>query len=103
MVTTASVALFAVAANVDVQPWLDRSILLDIVLWCLAIGAGLALLLSGSRPSDVLHLVYAPILIGVIVVGRYLGRRPRGRYQAAWMVASMLLSFGVLARLAMTA
>jgi hypothetical protein len=83
-----------------VQPWLDRSILLDLALAAVAALAGIAAFMRAG-PADMLHLLYGAVLLVVIAGGRYLGRRP-GRSQAGWVAVSSLVALGVIVRLAMT-
>ena len=58
------VAVVAVAIGWDRfgrpgRPAVDRAILVAIVAALVAIGAGLLLLVTGGRPADALHFVYA--------------------------------------------
>ncbi len=86
--------------DVGVQPWLDRSILLDLPLAALAALSGVAAFIHAG-PTESLHLLYGALLLIVIAGGRYLGRRP-GRSQAGWVAASSVVALGVIVRLAMT-
>lgn len=103
LLATGAVSILSFGRDIDTQPWLDRLILTAIGITVAAGIVGLGLILTGARPSDALHVVYGVLPGLCIAAGRYLGRQQRGRSQAAWVLASVVLSLGILARLAMTA
>lgn len=99
--TTTVLAAVMFVRNVDGQPWLDRLILVDLLMGLLAAGTGLVVIISGRGPMDRLHLLYGGILIFIIGAGRWIGR-PAGRRQTGWIALSSAIALAVIGRLAMT-
>src|SRR5439155_10207093 len=72
----AAVALLVVTATSAVtarplQPLLDRLILGELAALAVAVAAGALLLVSGHRPSDPLHLLYAVSALAILPVARF--------------------------------
>ncbi len=82
--------------------WLDRAILVALVLAGINAITGLVMLASGSRPSDLLHVVYAAAALIVLPVARWAGRRPEPGRRAMWVAAGSLVLAGILLRLGQT-
>lgn len=57
----------------------DRTILVALALVAVAIVSGLVILLTGGRPSDPLHLVYAVVALLILPLMRFWGRLERHR------------------------
>lgn len=73
----------------------DRTILLALALVAVGIASGLVVLLTGGRPDDPLHLVYAVAALLVLPVARFWGRLERHR-TAVLGVGGVLLAALVL-------
>ncbi len=76
----------------------DRFGLIVVGLLLIAALAGLAQLVSGARPKEDLHLVYAAIAIGLIPLARSFVAG-RNRREAVVIVAAYVVLAGVLFRL----
>ncbi len=71
------------------------------VVSAIIVGAasGLLMLLSGARPADGLHLLYAVIAIALIPLARSFLGRASGRGAAALLLIAFVVLGGVLYRL----
>src|SRR5439155_3134230 len=70
----AGLVLVAAASAITarpLQPLLDRLILGELVALALAVAAGALLLVTGHRPSDPLHLLYAVAALAALPVARF--------------------------------
>jgi hypothetical protein len=99
---TLAVGLPTLVRDRSPQPWLDRIILLDLAAGALATLSGLALVLTGDRPRDTLHLVYGVVVLAVVPSTRYMARAGRWRRRAGWISLGAVLGLLLVARLAMT-
>jgi hypothetical protein len=99
--TTAVFAVVAFIRDVDAQPWLDRLILIELVVGILAASIGLVLVVVGPGPADGLHVLYGVVLVVTIGAGRWIAGSA-GRRQAGWIAISSAIALGVIARLVMT-
>jgi len=94
--------------RVDHRFAVDRLVLLVVGLVAANGFAGSLLLAGGSRPADVLHLLYGPAALVTMPIGVWLSRRGRDlRSPAAprhhgWLVAAALVLLGIELRLFMT-
>jgi hypothetical protein len=98
---TTALAAVSFARGLDGQPWLDRLILVELLIGLLSAATGAALVLFASGPEDGLHVLYGIVLLLIIGVGRWLGREG-GRRQAGWIALSSVIALGVFGRLVMT-
>jgi hypothetical protein len=97
------VAAIALALGVNgARLWLDRAILVALVLAGLDAFVGIALIASGHGPSDLLHVVYGAAALVVLPVVRWAGRGRDLSRRALWVVAGSVVLAGVLLRLAQT-
>jgi len=99
---TLAVGLLTLARDRSPQPWLDRIILADLAVGALAALTGLALVLTGDRPRDTLHLIYGVIVLAVVPSTRYMARAGRWRRRAGWISVGALVGLVLVSRLAMT-
>jgi hypothetical protein len=100
LIVAASIAL-ALGAR-EARLWLDRAILVALVVAGLDAVVGIALIASGHAPSDLLHVVYGAATLVVLPVVRWAGRGRDLRRRALWMVAGSVVLAGVLLRLTQT-
>ncbi|HEX3428325.1 MAG TPA: hypothetical protein VHS36_05925 [Candidatus Limnocylindrales bacterium] len=69
---------------------------------------GLVVVGLGSRPADVLHLIYGPAALITLPVGVWLGRRPGAGgmtsplRREAWLLGAAVVLLGIEVRLFMT-
>jgi hypothetical protein len=95
-------------ARVDHRFAVDRLVLLVVGLLAANEIAGLFLLADGSRPADVLHVLYGAAALVTLPVGVWLSRRGPTDPDAAvprrdgWLVAAAVLLLGIELRLFMT-
>jgi hypothetical protein len=99
---TLAIGLLTLARDRSPQPWLDRIILVDLAVGALAALSGLALVLAGDRPKDVLHLIYGVVVLAVVPSTRYMARAGRWRRRAGWISLGALIGLALVGRLAMT-
>ncbi len=78
----------------------DRGVLAAIVLVVIAIGSGVVLFATGSRPADGLHLLYAAVALLVLPAVRFPAAFARRRGLAVGLGAVVLVALVV--RLAQT-
>lgn len=71
-------------------------------LLIVASASGAILLVTGSRPADGLHLLYAGIALAVIPLARSFTGQERGRGTAALLLAAFVVLGAVLYRLLTT-
>jgi hypothetical protein len=108
IVAGVAVALLALAAVVSVavgrpsRAGLDRLVLLALGGLALASIAGIAVLVAVGPPTDGLHLLYAVLAPGAVVLGRAVGglRGTRGRL---WLAGAAAVGVGLVIRLFLTA
>ena len=82
--------------------WLDRAILVALILAAIDALVGIALIASGHGPSDLLHVVYGAAALLVLPIARWAGRGGDTRRRALWVAAGSVVLAGVLLRLAQT-
>jgi hypothetical protein len=85
----------------------DRAVLAVLVLLAAAGLAGIALVVSGSRPLDPLHLVYGPAALVCLPIAIWIGARTRaGRgsrlRQDVWTAGGGIVLLGLALRLLAT-
>lgn len=80
----------------------DRLLLADLAAALAAAVIGVLLLVTGSRPADPLHFLYAAVALGALPTARYLARTGTERRRAAIMAIGCLVMAGVVVRLFMT-
>ncbi len=80
----------------------DRLILLDLGAVAGAVVVGALLLVTGERPADPLHFLYAVVALLAFPVARYFGRSGTSRRRTTIMAIGCLVAAGVVARLFMT-
>jgi hypothetical protein len=81
--------------------WLDRSILAAIALVGIDVVVGLALLVTGARPADPLHFLYAVLALAALPAARFWGglrRSPR----AGMILLGAIVLVGLVVRLYQT-
>lgn len=97
------VAAIALALGVHAaRLWLDRMVLVALILAGINALAGIALIASGHAPSDLLHVVYGAAALIVLPVARWAGRGADLRRRALWVAAGSVVLAGVLLRLGQT-
>jgi hypothetical protein len=82
--------------------WLDRAVLVQTVVALVAVVSGLGLLVTGLRPADPLHFLYAALVAGLALVVRAAAGRRSTRRVGGWLVLGSLVLGGVLVRAFMT-
>jgi hypothetical protein len=94
--------------RVDHRFAVERLVLLVVGLIAANGIVGSFLLAGGSRPADVLHLLYGPAALVTMPIGVWLSRRgrdfrsPAARRHHGWLVAAALVLLGIELRLFMT-
>jgi heme A synthase len=83
------------------RQWLDRAILATIVLVAIDVLVGLALLVTGARPVDPLHFLYAVLALAALPVARFWGGRRRGPRAGLILLGAVVL-VGLIVRLYQT-
>lgn len=80
-------------------PGFDR--LQAVVVAALIVGAasGLPMFVSGARPADGLHLLYAVVAIALVPLARTFGRGAAGRGPVAFLLVAFAVLAAVLYRL----
>lgn len=111
--TVVVMAVWSVTASrrtdgrVDHRFAVDRAVLAELLLLAAAGLVGMALLITGSRPADALHLIYGPtavlclpaaILIGTRASARHAGRLRRD----VWTAGGGIVLLGIGLRLLAT-
>jgi hypothetical protein len=84
LVAVSGVAVMAVVVvgrvlGRDVRFALDRAILAALALVMIGIVLGLVILVTGGRPADPLHLLYAAVSLVVLPIARFWDRLARRR------------------------
>ncbi len=92
-------AALGLAAPPRLRVWLDRAILVALVALAIAALSGLPLIVLSGGPADPLHLLYAVIGPGLIVVARYLGNDVDRRRRALYMAVAAITLLAVIYRL----
>jgi hypothetical protein len=82
--------------------WIDRAILVQVVAASVACLAGIVVAVTGSGPGDVLHFVYAAVVLGTLPGARYAVHGNTGRRFAGWVAVAALVVMGALLRSFMT-
>lgn len=75
---------------------LDRAILAALALTLIAAASGLAVLLTGHRPADALHFLYAAVALAVLPIVRLTGGVIGSRRTLAVGVGGLLLALLVV-------
>ena len=78
----------------------DRAILVAIAAALVAIGSGVLLLITGGRPADALHFVYAAAALVALPIARFAGVFASRRALA--VVVGALILVALVVRLAQT-
>ena len=95
------------AGRLDHRFAIDRLVLAVVGLVAVNGAAGLIVVGSGSRPADLLHLLYGPAALVSLPVGAWLGRRGRplpsgARSGDRWLLVATVALLGIELRLFMT-
>lgn len=88
---TLAVALAGVLRPPLNRHWLDRAILAALGLVAVNIAAGLVLLVTGARPADALHFLYAALALAVLPAARFWRGRGSGAPAALMALAAAIL------------
>jgi hypothetical protein len=95
-----AVAVVGRVTGRDVRFALDRAILAGLVLTAAGIVLGLVILITGGRPTDPLHLLYAAVALAVVPIARFWDRLAGHRLVAVGVGALILA--GLVVRLFQT-
>lgn len=79
--------------------WAERLDGLLLVVLAVAIAGGLGLLVGGARPHELLHFVYAVVVIGALPIAGTLSRGASPRARGLSSLAGALVALIVVARL----
>ncbi|HEY3522882.1 MAG TPA: hypothetical protein VGK63_04200 [Candidatus Limnocylindrales bacterium] len=104
-VTDLLVLIAAIALGLGARStrlWLDRAILVALILAAIDALVGIVLIASGHGPSDLLHVVYGAAALLVLPIARWAGRGADPRRRALWVAAGSVVLAAVLLRLAQT-
>jgi hypothetical protein len=96
------VSLAGFAARRELVLWLDRLLIAFLAVTALEELLGLAVLATGSRPPDALHLLYGVLTLLAAPLGRYAGRAGSVRRRTAIQAFGWAVTLAFLARLLMT-
>jgi hypothetical protein len=94
------------SGQVDHRFAVDRLAIVAGLMICVAVATGVILLITGRRPADTLHLLYAVVALALLPSGYLVGMRTARpgssgptRQRDAWAIGTAIVLLGIGLRL----